>query len=114
MKKTSKLIACIAGLALLAIVMPTFAAEKDKDAPITITGQGMCSKCALKETEKCHTVIQVEKNGKKVNYYLAKNDMSEAFHKNICTESKKVTATGTLKKKDDKKELTVTKLDLAK
>ena len=113
MKKTSLLITGIAGLVLLAMATPTFAAEKDKT--ITITGEGKCAKCALKETEKCHNVIQVEKNGKKVTYYLTQNDVSKKFHDTICKESKQVTATGTLKKRDDgKKELTVTKIDLAK
>jgi hypothetical protein len=112
MKKTSLLITSIAGLVLLAIATPTFAADKDKEKTITITGEGKCSKCALKESEKCHNVIQVDKNGKKVTYYLTKNDVSEAFHGKLCKESKKVTATGTLKKDDGKKELTVTKIDL--
>jgi hypothetical protein len=69
----------------------------------------------LKETDKCQTVIQVEgKNGKTVKYYLADNDVSKAFHENVCTEAKKVTATGTVKKVEGKNELTVSKIALAK
>src|SRR5438034_7792710 len=59
---------------------------------------------SLKETEKCQNVIEVEnKSGKKVKYYLADNDVSKDFHKNICKETKKVTATGTVKKVEDRK-----------
>ena len=97
---------------MLAITPPTFGAEKEKT--ITITGEGKCGKCALHETEKCHNVIQVEKDGKKTTYYLTQNDKSKAFHENICKESKKVTATGTVKKEDGKKVLTVTSIELAK
>ena len=116
MKKTSLLITGIAGLLLLAIATPTFAAEKEKgkDKTVTITGEGKCGKCALHETEKCHNVIVAEKNGKKVTYYLTQNDVSKAFHENICKEAKKVTATGTVKNEDGKKVLTVTKIELAK
>ncbi len=110
MKKTSLLITGIIGLMLLTLTTPAFAAEKER----TITGEGKCAKCALHETEKCQTVIQVEKNGKKTSYYLAQNDVSKAFHENVCKESKKVTATGTVKNEDGKKVMTVTKIDLAK
>jgi hypothetical protein len=54
------------------------------------------------------------KKGKTVNYYLAENDVSKAFHENVCKEAKKVTATGTVKKVDGKNEFTVSKIDLAK
>jgi hypothetical protein len=112
MKRTSFLLAGIAGLLLLAIATPTFAADQPKEK--TITGEAKCGKCMLKETDKCQTVIQVEnKNGKTVNYYLTANDTSKAFHENVCKEAKKVTATGTVKKVDGKNEFTVSKIDLA-
>ncbi|MBI3853322.1 MAG: hypothetical protein HY298_24000 [Verrucomicrobia bacterium] len=114
MKKTSLFITGVAGLLLLALATPTFAAEKGKDKTVTITGEGKCGKCALHETEKCHNVIVTEKNGKKVTYFLTQNDVSKAFHDNICKEAKKVTATGTVKNEDGKKVLTVTKIELAK
>jgi len=67
----------------------------------------------LKETDSCQNVIEAEENGKKVTYYLAKNDISKDFHSNICKEAKKVKATGTVKEVDGKKELTVSKISLA-
>ena len=98
------------GLFLLALVIPALAEDKE----ITITGDSKCAKCALKETEKCQNVIQVEKDGKKTTYYLVKNDVSDKFHENVCKETKKATATGTSKKVDGKLQFTATKIDLAK
>lgn len=100
----------VAVLLLLAFTVPAFAADTD---PITITGTGKCAKCSLKETAKCQTAILVEKDGKTKTYYVVQNDKAKAFHSNICTESKKVTATGTVKEVDGKLQLTVTKIALA-
>jgi hypothetical protein len=53
--------------------------------------------------------------GKTVNYYLTDNDLSKAFHKNICGNAgEKVTATGTVKEKDGKEMLTVSKIEPVK
>jgi hypothetical protein len=38
----------------------------------------------------------------------------KAFHHNVCTEAKKVTATGTIKKVDGKNEFTASKIELVK
>ena len=108
MKKTLVL---FAGLLMLSLATPTFA---DEDSKVTVTGEGKCAKCVLKTADKCQNVIEVSENGKTVKYYLAKNDVSKNFHENLCSESKKVTATGTVKEVDGKKELTPTKIELAK
>jgi hypothetical protein len=102
----------VAALALLAWVTPSFAAESKKE--VTISGEGKCAKCALHETDKCQNVIETKENGKKVTYYLAKNEISDDFHSKICKGPHKVTAKGTVKEVDGKKELTVSKIDLAK
>jgi gas vesicle protein len=114
MKKVSKLLTgIVAGLVLAALTTSAFAAEKGKER--TITGEAKCAKCALKETSKCQTVIETEgKNGKKVTYYLANNDVAKGFHENVCSATKKVTATGTVKKVDGKEEMEVTKIEIAK
>src|SRR5437879_6216414 len=108
MKKNIVLFAGMAGLLLFALATPAPAAEEGKEKghkeKVTITGEGKCAKCALKEADKCQNVIQVEEGGKKVNYYLAQNKIAKDFHENICKESKKVTATGTVKEVDGKKE----------
>ena len=113
MKKVSQLLTgIVAGLVLAALATPAFAAEgKEK----TIKGEAKCAKCALKESSKCQTVIETEgKDGKKVSYYLVNNDVAKAFHENVCSAPKKVTATGTVKKVDGKEEMEVTKIDIAK
>jgi hypothetical protein len=108
MKKSLALVAGVAVL-LAAATVRTIAAGDS----VTITGEGKCAKCALKETKECQNVIQAEKDGKTVNYYLVANDVSKEFHGKLCKESKKVTATGTVKEVDGKMELTPTKIQLA-
>jgi hypothetical protein len=49
-----------------------------------------------------------------VTYYLTQNKVSKGFHENLCKESQKITATGTLAEKDGKKMLTASKIELAK
>src|SRR4051794_3559136 len=107
MKRNFSLFTAGAAL-LLALAIPSASFAKDKK--VTISGEGKCAKCALKETDSCQNVIQAQEDGKTVNYYLAKNDVSKEFHDNICKESKKVTATGTVKEVDGKKELTASKI----
>jgi RecG-like helicase len=105
----------LAGLLLLALTAPAFAEDQDaKGKEVTITGEGKCAKCTLKEGDKCQTVIEAKKDGKTEKYYLTKNDVSENFHEDVCKEAKKVTATGTVKEVDGKKELTASKIELAK
>ena len=106
-------LAVIAGIAALALAAMTFnTVAKDKE--VTISGEAKCAKCMLKETKECQAVIQVEKKGKITNYYVVDNDVSKAFHEDICHAAKKVTAKGTLAKVDGKQELTLTKIELAK
>jgi len=80
----------------------------------TFKGTGMCAKCELKETKSCQNAIQVEKDGKKTTYYLEQNDVSKNFHKQICTTSLAVVATGSVKKDGDKLVLTASKIEAAK
>jgi hypothetical protein len=78
----------------------------------TVTGEGQCAKCSLKETPACQNAIVVDEGGKKVTYYLAKNDVSTKFHKNVCTAIKKVKATGDVVEKEGKMVMTATQIDL--
>jgi hypothetical protein len=80
----------------------------------TITGEGKCAKCALKETDSCQNVVQVKEGDKTVTYYFAANDVSKKFHENVCKESKQVKATGTVKEVDGKKEFTASKIEVVK
>src|ERR1700733_6115744 len=112
MKKiTAPILAGIAGLFLLAFTAPAFA----DDSVQTINGDAKCAKCMLHETDHCQTVIQAAaKDGKNVTYWLVANDVSKSFHKDVCSEAKKVTATGTVAEKDGKMMLTATKIEVAK
>ena len=105
----------VASLLLLASLVPAFATEEGQAGKaIKITGDAKCGKCALKETDKCQNVIQVAKRGKIVTYYLVENDVSKAFHENVCHEPKKATAIGTDKQVDGKHQFTATKISLVK
>ncbi len=108
MKKSMLVALAVAGLTM------TLALKARADDEKTIVGEGKCAKCALKETKSCQNVIQVKKGDKTETYYLVQNDVSKEFHENICKESKKVKATGTVKKVDGKLELTVSKIELVK
>lgn len=87
------------------------------DKKVTITGEGMCAKCALKEAKSCQSVVIETKDGKKTTYYLVKNDVSDASHKKdgFCQATKddpiKVKVTGTVEEKDGKQELTAEKIE---
>jgi len=106
-------IAVLAGMAALALAFTTSAFAEDK--VVTVTGEGKCGKCMLKQADKCQNVIEAKgEDGKTVTYWLAKNDVSDNFHENVCKEAKKVTATGTVKEEGGKKILTPTKIELAK
>jgi hypothetical protein len=107
-----KLINALCGLALIVTLPAAFAADKDKE--VTITGEGKCGKCALKETKDCQNVVQVEKDGKKTTYYLEQNEVSKKFHSELCTDTKKVKVIGTVKEVDGKKQLTAKKIELVK
>jgi hypothetical protein len=108
MKTTLSLIGAVA-LLLAFTSSNALAAEKS----VTFAGDAKCAKCMLKEGKTCQTVIQVEKNGKTVNYYVADNDVSKSFHEDVCHATKKVTATGTVKKNDGKNAVTLSKIDVA-
>jgi len=84
---------------------------------VTITGDAVCAKCALKETPKCQNTITTKEGDKKVTYYLAQNAESKKAHQGlgICSAKKdapvKVKATGVVKEEEGKKVLTVSKIE---
>jgi hypothetical protein len=110
MKQMKFTLALLAGLALAGAN-----AFADDAKTTTITGNMVCGKCTMHETASCQNVIQVEKDGKTVNYYLAKNETSNAMHEDVCHgDTEKVTATGTVTEKDGKEILAASKLEKAK
>jgi len=80
----------------------------------TITGEAVCAKCALGETQACQNTITTDEGGKKVTYYLTKNEFFKTSHGplGICKASKdspvKVKATGDVSEKEGKMTLTPT------
>jgi hypothetical protein len=109
MKKLKLLIALMAGLTLAGATTALAA-----DA-VTITGNMVCGKCTLHETETCQNVVQVTEDGKTVNYYLKQNKVSKDAHDPICGGgSEKVNVTGKVKEKDGKKIMTPTKIEVVK
>ena len=107
MKRTFAIITSVAALMFAASTLTSLAGDKET----TISGEAKCAKCILKEGKECQTVIQVDKDGKTENYYVVNNDVSKAFHDDVCTTAKKVTATGTVAKVDGKQQLTLSKIE---
>lgn len=110
MKKTYSSISIAIALAVAAFAVTTQAADKE----VTIKGEGMCAKCELKEAKSCQNAVKVKDGDKTVVYYLEHNDVSKAFHKNVCSSTAKVVAKGTVKEVDGKKQFVATKIDLDK
>ena len=114
MKKSMMFLTVAAGL-LLAVSTSRLLAVDVSSKEVTITGNMVCGKCTLHETKSCQNVVQVEKDGKTVNYYLKENDVSKAAHGPVCGgSSEKVTVTGTVTEQDGKEIMTPTKIDVVK
>ena len=84
-------------------------AEDKKDEVKKLTGTITCAKCDLKQEKSCMTVI---KAGDKV-YYFDK-DSNKKYHKEICTEPKEGTVTGTVSKDGDKNTVKVKSVEFKK
>jgi Family of unknown function (DUF6370) len=87
------------------------------DKKVTITGEGMCGKCALKETKSCQNVVIEDKDGKKTTYYIVHDAVAKKAHQRdgFCQATKadpiKVKVTGTVEEKDGKQVLTAEKIE---
>ncbi|HJT75896.1 MAG TPA: DUF6370 family protein [Gemmataceae bacterium] len=85
------------------------------DKEVTLKGTILCAKCALKESKKCQTAIQVKEDGKTVTYYLDDKGMKEEYHEEVCGGARKEgTVTGTVHEHDGKKFIKPTKVEYAK
>lgn len=109
MKNLITLLACAAALTLSTTAR---AAEKEKE--VELKGEGCCLKCELKKSDSCQNAISVkEKDGKSTLYILEKNDVSNAFHSNLCKGPAKVVAKGVVKKQGDKNLFVASKIEKA-
>lgn len=111
MKKLTKTLTLIAGLAVAGFTLSAVAAD---DKSVTITGEACCAKCALHKSDKCETVVKVTTDGKEVLYYL-EGKSAKTFHKKICEgDTAKVTVTGSLQEKDGKQIIDASKIEEVK
>jgi hypothetical protein len=89
----------------------------DKGEKITLKGDGMCAKCALKEKDSCQNVVIVTKDGEKKTYYLVHDKVAKDAHAKLgfCRASKakpaKVKIIGTCKEEDGKLVFTAEKIE---
>lgn len=82
---------------------------------VTLSGLMVCGKCKLHITKECQDVLQVQKDGKTVNYFLTMNKVAKDFHPNICqNDGEKATVTGTVAKKGGKEIMVATTIKAAK
>jgi hypothetical protein len=109
--KISKLIQVLAAGLLLAVAAPRLFADDGTNKETTITGTMVCGKCTLHLTQECQNVVQVQKDGKTINYFLTQNDVSKDAHDPVCGDgSEKVTVTGTVTEKDGQETMTPTRI----
>lgn len=109
MKHLIALLGCALALSLSSSTRAAEAKDKEKE----LKGDGLCLKCELKKSDSCQNVVRVkDKDGKETLYILEKNDVSNAFHKNICGGPKKVVARGIVKKDGDRNILVASKIEL--
>lgn len=103
--------ALVVGLCLAISMAGAGAADT---APVTLSGTMVCGKCKLHITEKCENVLQVDQDGKTVNYFLTQNKVSKDFHSKVCKgDGMKVTVTGTVQDENGKEVLTASKIEPA-
>ena len=89
--------------------------DKKKDDKTTLEGTFTCTKCALGETKACGNALVVEKDKKKVTYYLVDKGNKEPYHKDICTADVPGTkVTGKVVEKDGKQTIEDPKVELPK
>jgi hypothetical protein len=93
-------------LRALGVVFAFTVSSRAEDKTVTLKGTITCAKCDLKKEKKCATVIVVKKDDKETVYYFDPAS-DKKNHKTICTEPKKGTVTGTVKKEGDKMVVTV-------
>ena len=98
---------------------PAAAAAKasPKAAPkgeVTLKGQLTCAKCGLKESSVCQNVLRVTEAGAKTEtkYYLAKNDVAQAHHEEVCGGQVSATVTGRVTEEGGKKVLTASAISV--
>ena len=101
-------------LGALLVLMGAFPQQIAADEAVTLNGVGLCAKCALGQTDTCQNAIRLNEGGKEVVYLLTVNDVSKAFHKNVCSGTTNISAVGNFAEVGGKKFFTANKLSLRK
>lgn len=103
----------LCSVAIVLLVSRVIAQDKDKE--VTLKGTILCAKCALKETDKCQTAVQVKEGNKTVTYYFHDKGEGESYHEAICGgDRKEGTVVGKVHEHDGKKMIAPTKVEYAK
>ena len=89
-------------------------AKAQPAAETTLKGKLTCAKCGLHETSTCQNVLIVQDAGAKseTKYYLAKNDVAEAHHEEVCDSQVAATVTGRVHDEGGKKVLTASAITM--
>jgi hypothetical protein len=81
----------------------------------TLKGTILCARCALKETKKCQTAIQIKEGERTITYYFDDKGNKEEHHEPVCGgDRKEGTVTGTVQERDGKKYVKPSKVDYGK
>jgi uncharacterized protein DUF6370 len=103
----------LAVLGVLVLGLATLASAGDEAKSVVVSGKVMCAKCTLKKADaaECQNVLVAKGEGDTtVEYYLVKNEVTEAFgHK--CMGEKPAAVAGTVEEKDGKMWLTARKIE---
>ena len=93
--------------------------KKNPAAERTVKGTLKCAKCSLKKTEECQAALEIKRKGKDgketARVIMIKNDdVSKAFHKEICKADVFTAVTGKFEGKGKARILVASKIDKAK
>jgi hypothetical protein len=100
-------------LAFATIVLTSAGSAQDKKEAV-LKGLITCNKCDRGKTAECETVLVVTDDKKKETVYIFDNDSHAKYHDGVCSNPKKGTVTGVVKTVDEKKVISVKKLEYAK
>ena len=89
--------------------------KKDPAAERTAKGTLKCAKCSLKKTEECQAALEIKRKGKDgketARVIMIKNDdVSKAFHKEICKADVFAAVTGKFEGKGKARILVASKI----
>ena len=80
----------------------------------TFKGTLKCAKCALKKTETCQAALEITRGGVTRVILLKNDDVTKAFHKEICKADVFAAVTGKLEGKGKARILVASKIEKAK